>query len=40
MAPSATRILYAYGLFLMVGGLTAFAMANFEARAKTAVIMG
>ena len=40
MAPSATRILFAYGLFLMVGGITAFAMANFEAKAKTAVIMG
>jgi len=38
--PSPVRVLQLYGAFLMVGGLLAFAMAGFEARAKTAILMG
>ena len=38
--PTAVSVLYVYGAFLMLGGLIAFAMSGFEARAKTAIIMG
>lgn len=35
-----SKVLYGYGSFLIAGGLLAFAMSGFEARAKTAILMG
>lgn len=40
MSLSASKVFYLYGAFLILGGFLAFAMAGFEARAKTAIIMG
>ena len=40
MPVNPSKVLYAYGAFLISGGLLAFAMSGFEARAKTAIIMG
>lgn len=35
-----SRILVSYGVFLFVAGFIGFAAAGFDARAKTAIIMG
>ena len=40
MSLTSSQVFYVYGLFLMFGGVTAFAMAGFEPRAKTAIMMG
>lgn len=40
MSLSAASLLRWYGLFLIAGGFFAFAMAGFEARAKTAIFVG
>jgi hypothetical protein len=40
MALSPSRVFYLYGVFLILGGFLAFGMAGFEARAKTAILMG
>merc|ERR1712048_200166 len=37
---SVPGVLYGYSVFLMGGGLTGFAMAGFEAKAKTSLIVG
>jgi hypothetical protein len=40
MRVSAVRVLYVYGLFLLLGGVVSFAASGFTARAKTALLMG
>lgn len=40
MSFSPSRIFYLYAAFLLVSGVVAFALAGFEPKAKTALIMG